>query len=450
MAMHKEIFGSPFPSSVERKTEIAGLLANFSVAEKTGENTAIVGRIIAIRDQGSMVFLDITDASGKIQVVLNSEKTDRFSDIKNVLDLGDFVQAEGVPFLTKRGEKSVAASQLRLISKCLRPWPSQWYGVSDIETRERQRYLDLVFNENSKENLLFRSRLVASLREILARDGFLEVETPILQMLPGGALAKPFSTHFNALDLEVYLRVAPELYLKRLLVGGFEKIFEIAKNFRNEGVDRDHYPEFTMLELYWAYKDYQNIMEAVEVWLKELVRKMGLETIEINNSPLKKFFDKWPRLEYAELIKKYSGKNLADLKAEEIDEVFKKEVRPKIIEPVFVINYPKSISPLAKSKEDNPEITERFQMVVGATELVNGFSELNDPIDQRARMEEQEKMLHDGNEDVTRLDEDFLEALEYGMPPSAGIGIGIDRLAALLKGARSIREVISFTNLRPK
>ena len=450
MAMHKEIFGSPFPSSVERKTEIAGLLANFSVAEKTGENTAIVGRIIAIRDQGSMVFLDITDASGKIQVVLNSEKTDRFSDIKNVLDLGDFVQAEGVPFLTKRGEKSVAASQLRLISKCLRPWPSQWYGVSDIETRERQRYLDLVFNENSKENLLFRSRLVASLREILARDGFLEVETPILQMLPGGALAKPFSTHFNALDLEVYLRVAPELYLKRLLVGGFEKIFEIAKNFRNEGVDRDHYPEFTMLELYWAYKDYQNIMEAVEVWLKELVRKMGLETIEINNSPLKKFFDKWPRLEYAELIKKYSGKNLADLKAEEIDEVFKKEVRPKIIEPVFVINYPKSISPLAKSKEDNPEITERFQMVVGATELVNGFSELNDPIDQRARMEEQEKMLHDGNEDVTRLDEDFLEALEYGMPPSAGIGIGIDRLASLLKISHSIREVISFTNLRPK
>ncbi len=356
----------------------------------------------------------------------------------------------GLTGVTKRGEKSLFVKKIRIVSKCLKPWPSAWFGVENVEERQRKRYLDLIFHEDAREKLLFRSRLLVEMRKVLGEDGFLEVETPILQPIPGGAIARPFKTHFNALDMEVYLRIAPELYLKRLLVAGFPKIFEIAKDFRNEGIDRDHYPEFTMLELYAAYWDYEKMMEAVERWLKTIAKNLELKKISFRGKELDGFLKEWPRLDYAKLIKKHSGRDLDDLNILEVDEVFKKKVRPNIVEPTFVVNYPKAISPLSKSSDDNPEMTERFQLVVAGTELVNGFSELNDPIDQRERMEEQEKRHRAGDEEASRMDEDFLEALEYAMPPSAGIGIGIDRLAAILTDSHSIREVISFTNLREK
>lgn len=450
LVQYKELFGNPYPARVKRSFVISEAIEKFSVLEKSSKKIFLVGRILSLRIQGKIVFSDAADETGKFQFVFNEEKTKNFSEIKKIFDIGDFIEAEGVVFLTKRGEKSLLVSKARLISKCLRPWPSSWYGIEDIEARERQRYLDFIFHPEAKEKILLRFRLENELRKILAKDGFLEVETPILQPLPGGAIARPFNTHFNALDINVYLRIAPELYLKRLLVAGFEKIFEIAKDFRNEGIDRDHYPEFIMLELYWAYQDYNGIMDAVQKWLVRLAKKLEVREFSFRGNLIKNFFSKWQKIDYSELIKRYSGKNLSSLKLDEIDAVFKKKVRPNIIEPTFVVNYPKSISPLSKSSDKNPEITERFQLVVAGTELVNGFSELNDPLDQRLRMEEQEKQFRAGNEEASRVDNDFLEALEYGMPPAAGIGIGIDRLAAFFTNSHSIREVITFTNLRPK
>lgn len=444
---YREFFGMAYPARTERGVQAAAILKSFD--DYDGRNVCMMGRVLGVRGQGGIVFLDVWDGV-KFQFVLSDNKTDRFADIQDLIDTGDFVEAKGILGQTKRGEKSLFAEKIRIVSKCLRPWPSSWYGVEDVEERQRRRYLDLIFHEEAREKILFRSRMTSEFRKVLEGDGFLEVETPVLQPIPGGAIARPFETHFNALDLDVYLRIAPELYLKRLLVAGFPKIFEIARDFRNEGIDRDHYPEFTMLELYAAYWDYEEMMGAVEGWLKTLSESLGLEKLSFRGQEIKNFYKEWPRVDYAEIIKKHSGKDLKDLKVDEVDEVFKKKVRPNIIEPTFVVNYPKAISPLSKSSDNNPEMTERFQLVVAGTELVNGFSELNDPVDQRERMEEQEKRFRAGDEEASRMDEDFLEALEYGMPPAAGIGIGIDRLAALFTDSHSIREVIAFTNLRPK
>lgn len=450
LSRYRELFGEPYPSRIRRTLKIAEIIHDFSDLEKSKKNFFLVGRIFSIRGQGGIYFLDIKDESGNIQLVLKESDVKDFKDKSGLFDTGDFVEAEGILGETKKGEKSLFVSSIRLAAKCLRPWPSTWYGLQDVEERERRRYLDLIFHEEAKEKIVFRSKMISELRTLLIEDGFLEVETPVLQPIPGGALARPFETHFNALDIDVYLRIAPELYLKRLLVGGFEKIFEVAKDFRNEGIDRDHYPEFTMLELYQAYQDYGGMMESVEKWLKALAKRLELEKFSFRDKELNSFFGEWPRIDYAELIKKHSGRDLKSLKIEEVDEVFKKKVRPNIVEPIFVVNYPKSISPLAKSSDENSEITERFQLVIAGTELVNGFSELNDPIDQRERMEAQERFRAAGDEEASRLDNDFLESLEYAMPPAAGIGIGIDRLAALFTDSHSIKEVIAFTNLRPK
>lgn len=443
-------FGTAYPARVERTETVASLLASFAEKEKEGSSAAVVGRLRSVRDQGKIVFADLEDESGAIQIILRAGDTAEFEPLKTALDPGDFVMARGTALTTKKGERSILASSLRLAGKCLQPWPSSWFGLEDVEERSRKRYLDLIFHPESKKTLEMRFRLTAALRSILTKEGFLEVETPILQPIPGGALARPFQTRFNALDVDVYLRVAPELYLKRLLVAGFEKVFEVAKDFRNEGIDRDHYPEFTMLELYWAYQDYEGLTAAAERWIKEVARAVGVAKVAFRGKEIKGFFKTWPRRDYADLIKEYSGKKITDLKTEEIDEVFKKKVRPNLIDPVFVVNYPKNISPLTKSRDDNPNLTERSQLIVAGTEITNCFSELNDPIDQRERMEEQERRHRAGDPEASRMDEDFLEAMEFGMPPSAGIGIGIDRLAALLADAHSIREVIAFTNLRPK
>jgi len=407
-------------------------LEDFAKLLKAGKPLTASGRVLRLRDQGNLIFADIKDESGKAQIILKKDNLPNFKLLKGALDIGDFLEVAGVPLKTKSGEKSVEAKTARFLAKSLRPLPSEWYGLKDAEERFRKRYLDLILNPEAKARLMTRSDVIRSLREFLYAEGFLEVETPVLQTLPGGAKAKPFQTHHNALDQDFYLRIAPELFLKRLLIGGFEKVFELGKVFRNEGIDRDHNPEFTMLELYLAYEDWKGLMKFTQKMLKKFLP------------------GKWETTTYGDAFKKFAKKDIKSVPAGEIDETFKKEVRPKIVRPTFVTHYPKSISPLAKSSEGNPELTERFQLIVGGSEIVNGFSELNDPIDQRARMELQEKEFRAGNEEASRMDEDFLEALEYGMPPAAGLGLGVDRLVALVTESHNVKEIIAFPTLRDK
>ena len=423
---------NPYPSKVRRTISIAEAVNDFDKLSKTSRSLSVVGRIMALRDQGSLIFIDLRDENGKVQVVIKKNKLKKFSLLKENLDTGDFLSITGILFKTQKGEKSIEANSVEIITKAMRPLPAQWYGLKDVEERFRRRYLDIILNPAIKDKIIERSQIIQNIRENLFKEGFLEVETPILQPLAGGARARPFITHHNALGADFYLRIAPELYLKRLLVSGFEKIFEIGRDFRNEGIDREHNPEFTMLELYWAYQDWEGLMKFSEKVLKDF------------------FPGKWSKITFAEAVRKYSKKDIKKLKTEEIDDTFKKEVRPKIIKPTLVTHYPKSISPLAKACFNEPELTERFQLVVDGSEVINGFSELNDPIDQRERMEEQERQYRAGDKEASRLDQDFLEALEFGMPPAAGLGIGIDRLVALATKSHSLKEVIIFPTLKPK
>lgn len=425
---------NPYPGKIKKSLLISEALKNFSSLVRQKKEVFLAGKIMALRDQGKLIFIDLADGSAKIQGVLKEENLKNFKLLKIHLDIGDFIALGGALFETKTKEKSIEAKQAELIVKSLRPLPSQWFGLKNIEERFRKRYLDILLNKEVKENLVKRSEIINEIRQGILEEGFLEVETPILQPLPGGARAKPFITHHNALDADFYLRIAPELYLKRLLVAGFEKIFEIGRNFRNEGIDKDHNPEFTMLELYWAYENWEGLMEFTEKLLKKWFPK------------------KFKKITFEEAMKKYANLDLKkkNLNGAEIDEAFKKEVTPKIIEPTFIIKYPKTISPLAKSCEDDSEFTERFQLIIEGIEVINGFSELNDPVEQRKRMEEQEKMYRAGDQEASRLDEEFLEALEYGMPPAAGMGIGIDRLVALITKSHNIKEIIIFPTLRPK
>ncbi len=423
---------NPYPSKIKRTIFIAEALKDFNKLSRLKKQIFIAGRIIALRDQGNLIFIDVKDESGKIQAVFKKDNLTNFKVLKQNLDNGDFLSVGGPLFKTQKGEKSIEAKNVEILAKSLRPLPAQWYGLKDVEERYRKRYLDVILNPEVKERIIEGGAIIRYLREKLSQEGFIEVETPILQPIPGGALARPFVTHHNALNCDFYLRVAPELYLKRLLVAGFEKIYEIGRVFRNEGIDREHNPEFTIFELYWAYQDWEGLMKFTEKLLKKFLP------------------GKWQKMTYQEAIKKYAKKDVKKLKKEEIDEVFKKEVRPNLIKPIFITHYPKSISPFAKICADNPELTERFQLIVEGMEIVNGFSELNDPIDQRQRMEEQEKMYRGGNLEASRLDEDFLEALEYGMPPAAGWGIGVDRLVALATKSHSLKETIIFPTLRPK
>ena len=429
---------NPYPARVKRTHGIAECLSHFWLLSLFRRPVAIAGRVTALRKQGGLIFADVRDRGGSIQVLLKKDELNNFSFFEDNLDIGDFLEAGGILIKTRRGEKSVKAREARIIVKSLQPLPSSWYGIKDVEERFRKRYLDMLLNKEVDEKLRERSEIIKALRDFLAGEGFMEVETPVFQPIPGGAKARPFVTHHNALDEDFYLRIAPELYLKRLLVAGWEKIYELGKVFRNEGIDRDHNPEFTMLELYWAYQDYNGLMDFTEKMLKSF----KLEALS--------FEDKLPRITYAEAFKKYAKKDSSKLNNDELDEVFKKEVRPKIKEPTFVIDHPKVISPLAKSKEDNHELAERFQLIVNGMEIVNGFSELNDPIDQRKRMEEQEKRFRAGDGEESRFDAEFIEALEYGMPPAAGLGIGIDRLVAIATGTHAIKEIIIFPTLHAK
>jgi lysyl-tRNA synthetase class 2 len=437
---------NPYPSSAKQTAFLIEVLENFNRWQKSGKTLFLTGRIRAWRDQGKIIFADLEDESGRFQLVFNEKQTKHFDLIKETFDSGDFVEVRGKLFKTKRGEKSLAAVSSRIISKSLRPLPAEWFGLKDVEERFRRRYLDLILNPEAKTRIRQRSEIITQLRRLLWEEEFLEVETPILQPMAGGAKAKPFKTHWEALKEDVYLRIAPELYLKRLLVAGFEKIFEIDKNFRNEGIDREHYPEFTMLELYWAYQDYRALMKFTKKILLKLVKTLKLKSTAFDRP--------WQTLTFDEAFKKNiepaKQTYLSSLNAEEAAEIFKKEICPKIINPTFIIDYPLEISPLAKACPQNPRLVERFQLIADGWELLNGYSELNDPLEQRLRLKEQEEKYLAGDQELSRLDKDFLEALEYGMPPAAGLGIGIDRLVALLTKSHSIREIIAFPMLKGK
>lgn len=423
-----------YPATVKKTHSAAEVHGFFDTLASAVEPIFLCGRVRAIRSHGGSAFLDIEDETGQVQIFLREDRlgADTYKLFQENTDLGDFVEVSGRLFKTKKDEKTLECDTFRVIAKALRPIPEEWYGLKDTEERLRHRYLDLILNKGVKEVFRNRSRLLADVRKFLAKNGFTEVETNILQPLAGGALAQPFKTHLNALDIDLYLRVAPELYLKRLLVGGFEKIFEIGRCFRNEGISPHHNPEFTMLELYWAYQDYKGLMKFSQKLLKKWIP------------------GRWPVKEFSKVFKQMSGRDYSKVDPSELDEIYKKEVRAKIEGPMFLVHYPESIMPLAKLKADNPKLTESFQLIVKGAEVAKGFSEMNDPLVQREQMERQEQAYRAGHKEVSRLDEDFLEALEYGLPPAAGLGVGLDRLAALVSGQDNIRDVILFPLLRPR
>ncbi|HNR88813.1 MAG TPA: lysine--tRNA ligase [Spirochaetota bacterium] len=441
---------------------------------------AIGGRIRTRRLMGKASFANIEDLSGSIQIYakrddLGEEAYERYTG----LDLGDIIGVEGKTFRTKTGEISVHVTSCALLAKCINPLPvvKEKDGVlfdefADKELRYRQRYVDLIVTPKSRQDFILRSRIIAGIRSYLAERGFLEVETPMMQAIPGGAAARPFITHHNALDIDLYLRIAPELYLKRLIVGGFEKVFELNRNFRNEGISTKHNPEFTMMELYQAYADYHDMMAITEGMISTLAQDLlGAMRIDYQGSTVD-LTPPWERITFVNIIKKYTGIDFetittveaARAAAESVglhpdtdlsiwkiaNEIFEERVEDKLIQPVFVMDYPKELSPLAKSREDNPALVERFEPYIVGREIGNAFSELNDPFDQRARFEEQVRMREAGDDEAQMMDTDYINALEYGMPPAGGLGIGIDRLVMLFVNTASIKDTILFPLLRPE
>lgn len=467
-----------YARSFEGRTQLAEIAARHADLEagETAEGTSyrVAGRVMARRVHGKAVFFTLRDGWDDLQIYGNLDTLgpDSLDSLKEV-DVGDIIGCEGPAFCTRRGELSILAESWTLLSKSLRPLPEKWHGLSDRETRYRQRYVDLIANPEVAEQLRARGKLVSAMRRYLEDQGFVEVETPTLQPLPGGALARPFVTHHNALDMELYLRIAPELYLKRLLVGGFDRIFEIGKSFRNEGISLVHNPEFTMLELYWAYVDYRAVMELVENMIPVLAQQVvGSSEIAVDETKVE-LKGPWPRRTVDSLLQEYVGMSLTDMRTDPgaaktalqarkievekrdtfamlVDKALKHAVWPRLMQPTFAVDYPLELSPLAKRCPDDPLLVERFQPIIAGKEMGNAFSELNDPLDQRGRFEEQARNKAAGDDEAHALDEDYLRALEYGMPPAGGLGIGIDRLAMLLLGAEGIRDVILFPQLRPE
>lgn len=436
------------------------------------ENVSLAGRMIATRGQGKVTFSDIRDENAKIQLFLKKNTLgDEAYDALKDLDIGDFIGAHGTVKRTQKGEITLFAESWVLLTKTIRALPEKYHGLTDVETRYRQRYLDMIANPEVLDTFKTRIRMVSAMRRALEEDGYLEVETPMMHQIPGGATARPFITHHNTYDRDLYMRVAPELYLKKLIVGGFEKVFEINRCFRNEGVDTRHNPEFTSMELYKAYEDYNGLMDETEALFKRTIEDtIGTLKFEYQGDTIDAS-GTWKRMTLFDAIREYVGIDLEQTRDREkaaaiakgagievdasmgygkiVDEVFSEKVQSQLIQPTFLYDYPIELSPLAKKKRDNEALTERFQVVIGRLELCNAFSELNDPIDQRERFEGQGQLREAGDEEAQHLDEDFLTALEVGMPPTAGLGIGIDRLAMLLTDSASIREVIMFPQLRP-
>ena len=453
--------------------EVAGSIAEVREKFKEGETLRAAGRIIAHRDMGKSHFLDLRDATGRIQIYIHANEVGaELIDLFRLLDLGDFIGVEGTCFVTKSGESTLKVRTFQLLAKALRPLPEKWHGLQDIEARYRQRYLDLITNEHSRAVFEKRIAIVRETRRFFEDRGFLEVETPILQTIPGGAAAEPFTTHHKALGIDLYLRIALELYLKRLLVGGLNKVFEINRNFRNEGISRKHNPEFTMLEAYWAYADFEKMANLTEELICYLAEKVcGSLTIEHRDSEEKvvrtiNLKRPWRRARYHDLVREVAGQDWFELSREQrrdratnqfkleillqladyevTQHVFEKLIEEKTIDPLFVTHCPKELVPLAKQNAADDSLVDVFELIINGAEIAPGYSELNDPLVQRQRLLEQ------AGEERQKIDEEFLLALEHGMPPAGGIGIGIDRLTMLLTGAESIRDVILFPLLRPK
>jgi lysyl-tRNA synthetase, class II len=451
--------------------DVSGSIGEVRQAFAEGQRVVVAGRITAHRNMGKSQFLDLSDVTGRLQVYINlKELPVEQVAIFQLLDIGDFLGVEGECFITKTGEPTVRANTFQILAKTLRPLPDKWHGISDIEIRNRQRYLDLIANPAARDRFIVRSRIVREIRQYLDKRGFVEVETPMMQPLAGGAAAQPFKTHHNTLNMDLFLRIAPELYLKRLLVGGFTKIFELNRNFRNEGISRRHNPEFTMLEVYWAYADFElmaNLVEEMICTLAESVAGSVVIAHKDSEGNIKRSIDlsrPWKRACYEDLIRQVdhlwydrdrAGKlsRCNDLGVEvhpgmqdfEItQQVFEKLVEERTIDPLFVTHLPVELVPLAKQNTENPALVDVYELIINGQEISPGYSELNDPIVQRSRLMEQ------AGEEIQNLDEDFLLALEHGMPPAGGIGVGIDRLVMALTGADSIREVILFPHLKPK
>lgn len=455
----------PYAVDPRRDATCGEVLDTFEERMASGASVTLDGRVMGVRVHGGMIFADLEDESGRLQLLLKEDEIgEAFNLFRDTIDPADFVEATGIPFVTKRGEKSIKVASWRILSKALLPLPEKWHGLQDVEIRFRQRELDLISNPEVRERFRVRSKLVSSLRGFLDERGFLEVETPMLQPIPGGANARPFVTHHNALDIDLFLRIAPELYLKRLVVGGFEKVYEVGRCFRNEGIDHAHNPEFTMMELYWAYANKEEFLSMIEALVSRMVKDAIGKDI---GAP-------FPRLTFREAIKDETGIDIDDLKNEKdviaavkkvkvkvdfknsvglgeyLDELYKKTTRSKLEGPVWVLDYPIEMKPLANRVPGSPEKSATAQLIMQGAEIVNAYyHELHDPIDQRRRFEEQQALSEQGSEEAQRMDTAFLEALEHGMPPTSGMGMGMDRLTAILTDAPSLKEVILFPTLRP-
>jgi lysyl-tRNA synthetase class 2 len=467
----------PYPGSSTRTHEIAAVHAMFEELSGAGSQVVVCGRLMAVRGHGGSVFADLVDATGKMQLHLKRDLVgvDAFALFTDALDRGDFVQASGTLFVTKMGEQSIEVREWKLLTKSLLPLPDKWHGMTDVELRYRKRYLDLLANPEVMRVFRLRSLIVQCVREFLNEEGFLEVETPILQTIASGAAARPFTTKHNALDLSLHLRIAPELYLKRLIVGGFEKVYELGRCFRNEGVSFQHNPEFTMLEFYWAYADYEDVMRLTERMMSALVSvATGGGTKVVRDGVELDFSAPYPRVKFYDVVREKTGIDLDECSTETLlkkaikdigleidfsgvvgygelcDALYKKYVRPSIIQPTFVLDYPAEMIPLAKRRHDEPNKIATVQLLAMGMELTKAYNELNDPIDQEERFDEEVRKAGKGSEESFAKDADFIEALSYGMPPTCGFGMGIDRLCTILLGVHGIKEVMLFPTMRPE
>lgn len=464
---------NPYPISSARTVDLRTAEGDFAKLSKKKALT-LAGRVMALRGQGGLVFADLFDGTGKFQALLKKDEVpgDAFALWTDTVDIGDFVEVNGKLFLTKRNEKTLQVKEWRMLSKSLRPLPEKWRGLQDMEERFRRRYLDTLMNEEVRKRFELRSRMVSEIRRFYNDRGFLEVETPRLQSVAGGATALPFATHYNVLDIDLYLTIAQELYLKELLVGGFPRVYEIGRKFRNEGIDVMHNPEFTMLESNEAFADAKTQLEFIEELMRHVVKKLfGKLSISYDGNEID-FAKPFAVITFYDLLRRYAllphpekasmeelslkakqlGISVETITAKEkmMDALYKKAVRPKLIQPTFIVDYPVEMNPFAKRTEEDASLIDRFQLVAGGLEIVNAFSELNNPIDQAERYAEQDRRKRAGEGDISPSDRVYLEAMEYGMPPNGGIGIGIDRLAMLLTDSHNIREVIFFPTLRPK
>ncbi|VBB06423.1 lysyl-trna synthetase signature [Lucifera butyrica] len=459
----------PFGRKYQVSHHARDIFACFDTLE--GQTVRVAGRIIAVRGHGKASFLHISDMSGKIQAYFREDVlgVDAYNQFR-LLDIGDIIGIEGIVFRTQRGEISIKATTFEILAKSLRPLPEKWHGLKDVEIRYRQRYLDLIVNPEVRQNFIKRSKIIQAVRRLLESKGFLEVETPMMHPIAGGAAARPFITHHNALDMKLYMRIAPELYLKRLIVGGFEKVYELGRVFRNEGISIKHNPEFTIMELYQAYADYEDVMRLTE----ELIANVALDVLgttkityqgqEIDLTP------PWNRLTMTDAVKKYADVDFSNVQSVDeahgiadrlgvkyekkdgiggiLNNIFEAVAEEHLIQPTFIIGHPTEISPLAKRNKDNPDITDRFEAFIFGREIANGFSELNDPIDQKGRFLDQVAQREAGDGEAHMMDEDYVTALEYGLPPTGGLGIGIDRLVMFLTDSSSIRDVLLFPHMR--